>query len=358
MKKLGIKEELEAEITNIKIKKIEEGKQFKREDLSELINIGVIMESYAIPSEGEYKDYFFEIDENYIVTVINKQKGEKPTIDGNVISTGFILEGGKVEIKVTASITEGKIASIEAINGAELKTNTSEVEKIFEVSSNGIYYFKARSDTGRSNVVSVKVDEIIEAPVINIKDVKYNGFTIEVTNNYPQGAITEYKYYIEGTLKSPSGTTTKEYIVTELDAGTEYKNIYVEIVVGEHKLVSNVKTATPQVREEKLVGSNITVNAPEGWDATIYTIENLNLSEYDRIKFVYSYKAGYEYNLGVMTDKDEFTRLFLSNGFARSHSTITRTLDIPKDKNYTKIGLEISSLSGVLQVDEIYLIKN
>ena len=42
--KAAIKEELELEIINIELKKIQEGKDFKRNDLQELENIGAIIE--------------------------------------------------------------------------------------------------------------------------------------------------------------------------------------------------------------------------------------------------------------------------------------------------------------------------
>ena len=74
--KAGLKEELEAEILNIQGRKIAEGKELKREDLVELENINAIMDSYGIPAEGEYKNYFFEVDEKYSVTILDKLDGK------------------------------------------------------------------------------------------------------------------------------------------------------------------------------------------------------------------------------------------------------------------------------------------
>lgn len=230
---------------NIQTRKIEEGKEFKREDLLELKNIDAIVESYGIPAEGEYKDYFFEIDEKYVVTIIGKLKGEKPNIEKEVL-TGIVSAGEKVQIRITASITEGKIETIEAINGAVLKEDISETEKIFEVSENGIYYFKTVADNKRSNVIDVEIGNIKERPRITVYDETKSGFTISVENEYTEGLVKEYKYYVGGELKS-SGTTENKYIVTGLSCSTEYTNIYVEVYFEEGKLTSEVATARTSI---------------------------------------------------------------------------------------------------------------
>ena len=249
--KAGLKEELETEILNIQGRKILEGKEFKREDLSELSKIGAIMDSYGIPAEGEYKDYFFEVDEKYVVTILDKQKGEKPTITGNIVTQGIVLEGGAVEIKVTAGISEGKIEKIEATNGATLKEDAqnTETEKTFTVNKNGTYYFKVTADNKKTNVASVIVNTIIEKPEIVVKDITYDGFTIEVINNYQEGMVKEYKYYVGGTLKSPTNTTEKEYKIMGLEEETEYTNIYVEVYFETGKLTSDMKSVTTKIGE-------------------------------------------------------------------------------------------------------------
>ena len=63
-----LEEELKLEIMNIRLDKISQGKEITREDLLELENIGVIIETTEImteiPTEIEYKDYEIEIDED------------------------------------------------------------------------------------------------------------------------------------------------------------------------------------------------------------------------------------------------------------------------------------------------------
>ena len=55
---------------------------------------------------------------------------------------------------------------------------------------------------------------------------KKDSFKINVENNYPEGAITEYKYSVGGTVKQ-EGTTDKSYPVTGLTQKTKYSNIKV-----------------------------------------------------------------------------------------------------------------------------------
>lgn len=151
-----------------------------------------------------------------------------------------------MQIKITASITEGKIETIEAINGAVLKEDISETEKIFEVSENGTYYFKTVADNKRSNVIDVEIGNIKERPKITVYDETKSGFTISVENEYADGLVKEYKYYVEGELKS-SGTTESKYTVTGLSCSTEYTNIYVEVYFEEGKLTSEVATAKTNI---------------------------------------------------------------------------------------------------------------
>ena len=78
--KSQLKEELEIEIANIQSKKIASGEEISREDLWELEKIGATMISVGTPAEGEYKDYNFTVDENYIVTIGEKSNIIKPEI--------------------------------------------------------------------------------------------------------------------------------------------------------------------------------------------------------------------------------------------------------------------------------------
>ncbi len=267
-----LKEELELEILNIQTNKISNGEDFTREDLQDLSNIGAEMENYGIPAEGEYKDHYFEIDENYRVTIIGKLQGEKPKITGEVMTTGIVDIGGTVEIKVTATIGQGSISSIEATNGAVLKQDISVTEKVYEVNANGTYYFKARADNGRSATVAVEINNIIETPKIEVKDITPSRLTIQVTNDYAEGMVTEYRYYLNGTVRN-TGTTNKEYRVTGLAEEREYTDIYVEAIMDDVTLKSNVVTATTKEEVMEIVWTNDT-NANRTIDGAEATYQN------------------------------------------------------------------------------------
>ena len=156
--KAQLKEELELAILDIKTEKIAQGKDIVREDLFELSKIGATIENTEIPTEGEYKNYYFEIDENYVVTIIGKNKVKSPIMNAEIITIGSVPIGEKIEIRVTASIDEGTIEELVATNGAVLKTEISNTEKIFTVTENGKYYFEARANNGNSATIEVVVD--------------------------------------------------------------------------------------------------------------------------------------------------------------------------------------------------------
>ena len=181
---------------------------------------------------GEYKNYDYTIDSNLKVKIGEKVGGIKPTGKAEILTTGYMFEGdGTVEIKITASISEGTITGIEAPNGTTLKSNTSATEKTYTVSKNGIYVFTILGDSGRKANVTVNIDKFLGAPHINISDVKTDEFKINIDTNYPEGAITEFKYYVGSDVKS-QGTTNKNFAVTGLTDDTEYNNIKVEAYIN------------------------------------------------------------------------------------------------------------------------------
>ena len=192
---------------------------------------------------GEYKDYEFTIDSNLNVTINGAVSGAKITGSAVVQTSGYVFEGSTVEIKVTASITEGTIAGIEAPEGATLKTNTSTTEKVYTVSKSGNYVFKITSDSGKTKNITAKVTSILETPQITVSEITGSGFKINVENNYPEGAITEYKYSVGGTVKQ-QGTTDKNYTVTGLTEETEYSDIKVIAYINSTSKDSNIEKIT------------------------------------------------------------------------------------------------------------------
>lgn len=90
--KATIKEELQLAILDIQSMK---RGNITREDLWDLNDIGAVVESIDIPAEGEYKNYFFEIDENYDITIFenDEREIEQPQIVVKDITfVGFTIE--------------------------------------------------------------------------------------------------------------------------------------------------------------------------------------------------------------------------------------------------------------------------
>ena len=256
--KASLKEELQLKIAEIEMETLAKGESLKRADLQKLSEIGAIVLDTGIPALGEYKDYDFEVDENFEVTIGSKLEGVKPTANAEVITTGYVTT---VEIKVTASTTDGTITNIEATNGATLKTNTSDTEKFFEVTKNGIYYFKITGSNGRKTVASIEVNTILEKPQISVKDIMDNEVTLVIDTSYPEEFITEYQYYAGGNLKQ-SGTKKKEYLLTGLTPDTTYTNIYVKAFYPGNStgLQSDSISVTTQKKLEEMDWANQTGN--------------------------------------------------------------------------------------------------
>ena len=241
-----LKEEISLAIQSIQTEEIYKGNSVTLETLAggqlekELKDITAELTDGEI--NGEYKDYEYTIDDKFNVTINGPVTGVR--IKGNAeVQTGYVFEGNTIEIKVTASVTEGTITGIEAPEGATIKTDTSATEKVYTVSKNGTYVFKITSDAGKTKNITAKVENILGAPQITISEVKKDSFKINVENNYPEGAITEYKYSVGGTVKQ-QGTTDKNYTVTGLTQKTKYSNIKVTACINSLSKDSNVEEIT------------------------------------------------------------------------------------------------------------------
>ena len=246
-----LKEEISLAIQSIQTEEIYKGNSVTLETLAggqlekELKDITAELTDGEI--NGEYKDYEYTIDSNLNVTINGPVTGVR--IKGSAeVQTGYVFEGGTVEIKVTASITEGTITGIEAPEEATIKTDTSATEKVYTVNKNGAYTFKIISDAGKTKNITANVENILGAPQITISEVTENSFKINVENNYPEGAITEYRYSVGGTVKK-QGTTDKSYTVTGLAELTEYNNIQVTAYINSVNKVSNVEKITTDLKD-------------------------------------------------------------------------------------------------------------
>ena len=241
-----LKEEISLAIQSIQTEEIYKGNSVTLETLAggqlqkELKDITAELTEGEI--NGEYKDYEYTIDDKFNVTINGPITGVR--IKGIAeVQTGYVFEGNTVEIKVTASITEGTITGIEAPEEATIKTDTSATEKVYTVNKNGTYVFKITSDAGKTKNITAKVENILAAPQITVSEVKKDSFKINVENNYPEGAITEYRYSVGGTVKQ-QGTTDKSYTVTGLTQTTKYSNIKVTAYINSASKDSNVEEIT------------------------------------------------------------------------------------------------------------------
>ena len=197
---------------------------------------------------GEYKNYEYTIDSNLKVTINGEVSGAKITGTAEVQTAGYVFEGTTVDVKVTANVTEGTITGIVAPEGATLKTDTSATEKVYTVSKSGTYIFKVTTDSGKTKNIKATVNNILSAPQIKIDNVTWNSFRINVENDYPEGAITEYRYSVGGTVKK-QGTTDKSYTITGLSEVTKYSNIKVIVYINSVSKESNVEEITTKKNE-------------------------------------------------------------------------------------------------------------
>ena len=246
-----LKEEITLAIQSIQAEEVYKGNSVTLETLAggqlekELKDITAELTDGEI--NGEYKDYEYTIDSNFNVTINGPVTGVR--IKGSAeVQTGYVFEGNTVEIKVTASITEGTITGIEAPEGATIKTDTSTTEKVYTVNKNGAYTFKITSDSGKTKNITANVENILDAPQIKISDITENSFKINVENSYPEGAITEYKYSVGGTVKQ-QGTTDKSYTVTGLSEDTEYSSIKVVAYINSASKESNTEKVTTEMKD-------------------------------------------------------------------------------------------------------------
>ena len=167
-----LKEEISLAIQSIQTEEIYKGNSVTLETLAggqlekELKDITAELADGEI--NGEYKDYEYTIDDKFNVTINGPITGVR--IKGSAeVQTGYVFEGSTIEIKVTASITEGTITGIEAPDGATLKADTSTTEKVYIVNENGKYVFKITSDSGKTKTVTANVENILSAPQIKVK---------------------------------------------------------------------------------------------------------------------------------------------------------------------------------------------
>ncbi len=174
-----IKEELETAIASAFLDT--QGKGLTLDDIKNIVEDmgGIIFDEDDEKIGGEYKDHNITVDKDGNVTVGEEQlTGAKPTVEIKILTQGTGLE--LVELQVIAKTEEGEIESIEPINGAVLKTENSASDKIYEVTSNGVYKFKITGTNGRKIIANKLVDTMLmemeaESILEGISRVETNG---------------------------------------------------------------------------------------------------------------------------------------------------------------------------------------
>ena len=247
-----LKEAISLAIQSIQTEEIYKGNSVTLETLAggqleeALTDITAELEENEI--NGEYKNYEYTIDSNLKVTINGEVSGAKISGTAEMQTAGYVFEGNTVDVKVTANVTEGTITGIVAPEGVTLKIDTSATEKVYAVSKSGTYIFKVTTDSGKIKNIKAKVNNILSEPQIKIDNVTWNSFRINVENNYPEGAITEYRYSVGGTVKQ-QGTTDTTFTMTDLAEGQECTNIKVIAYIDEkNSKESNIEKVTTNIQ--------------------------------------------------------------------------------------------------------------
>ena len=220
--KQQIKEEIELAIVDIQAEELSKGNSVTVQTLQngQLANKlqGIVAELKENQICGEYKEYDYIIKENLEVEIGGKLTGAKPTGIVEILTQGITQE--TVEIKVTGNIEEGTIKSIIATNGANLKTDISNNEKIFTVNKNGTYNFKITGENGRSVTIKAYVKNILEKPVIEVKNITGTECTVVITNDYDDSI--KFTYYLNDVEKLQN-VNLKTCKIENLTENTTYK---------------------------------------------------------------------------------------------------------------------------------------
>ena len=244
--KAAVEEELNLAIADLRLWAVREEEKFDKNYITE--NLPKKLEDCSCELiedeiEGEYKNYIFTVDENYVVKIESIAGGVKPEITAEVLTKDRVLEGEVVEIQVCATISEGNV-TIQVPENMILKSKITETETekvyVYTTNKNGNYVLTAIGDSGRKKNTTVKVDKIIDKPRINVSDNTGISVVINVENDYPEEVT--YTYYL-GTEEKATRISAKTLTIDGLTEGAEYT---VKVVVNyeESQLISDEVSVT------------------------------------------------------------------------------------------------------------------
>ena len=222
--KSSIKEELEMDIVDMLIQK--KGEELTKQEIADELGDKVIIEDVTDDTiTGEYKDYEITIDKDNNVIVGDKLVGEKPKVEIKVLDTQEGIE--KTSIQVTATIIEGEIESIEPLNGALLKTENSNSDKIYEVTKNGTYRFKVTASNKRYVIVSVQISNLLS---------RYDSL-LEIVGDINENGLQ--KVNVKGKINSTASMETVEHSLNVMYYNKDL------ILDGTTPVIINETTITP-----------------------------------------------------------------------------------------------------------------
>lgn len=338
--KAQLKEELEIEIVNIQSEKIGNREKISREDLWELEKIGAIMISVETPAEGEYKDYNFTVDENYVVTIEGKNNAIKPKIELTK-DTEEIVEEVTIKVKITTE--DGTIISVTKPDG----TTTTDTEFEYKVKENKTYRFVARGSNGSKAVENIKitnvkiVDPIIESnygyPVLKSTGIII-GDSVSITFDNTEG--------LENYYSIDNGVTWTKYTGTfSIDNPVEVmaKSVRNDVVLSQSS--KNIVVPTDALGSAAYDDDpNNCVSGGKGMTDSFCFVDQSVIGKKVRIKLQsWTLSYCYAYFRFVYADKTEEVKLGIPG-----NSMVDEVLVIPE--NVIKLKFSTQTNSGVFEV--------
>lgn len=200
---------------------MEQDIEMVREDLKELESIGATIEYIGVPTEGMYKNYYFEIDENYQVTIFDNTRTSEPIVTSALLG---IIDGINHNGEQTVTVI-GK--------------NNGTIEEV-EHSLNVIKYNR-----------DLKLDGITEVKGATLNNKVYEFGSLDDVATASEYAKNTVVLKIEGNLTIEGGVT-----LTTVKSPNGYGGPKGLIIYCTGELINN-GTITMTGRGAKAVGQNI-----------------------------------------------------------------------------------------------------
>lgn len=289
--KAQIKEEIELKIAEIQI---DEGKKEQKltlakikEQLPEKLD-GLVADLGNNEIIGEYKGYFYIIDDKFIVTIGGKVAETDPVPQITYTLSTEQQDVREVIITINASIRNGSIVEITKPDGSKVENTQTTT---YTVTKNGIYEFQAKSDKEKIQSCTVQIRNIIIAePVINIIKGEYpsitqNGIVIQEGEKVISIDF-DHNDQIENYYSEDQGTTWQKYEGEFTTTADKIKAKSMRNGINIVETEKEIKRAPDELAKESYDGNTSTFQANSGVcylkvddDAIGYTL-NLYATQY------------------------------------------------------------------------------